>query len=346
MVKNVFRILPVVALTVVLTAAMTMPDKAGAAVSAKKPKATNVQYFKEDGKKTGIKTFTIDTYTYYNMSKNKDLNPSQQSTMKLDDAALLRIAKKQIFPKWGLIAEEVFRDQANQLVTIEGKGMMSSRDSSKKTDFDRHFSTGKVSNGYTDKWAVKDLAEYLSKETSLQNGDTCWDETRVTGITKIGSLNDARTLMGQELRNCSDDNDVSKDEFLGNNHQKNEDTRRLPDLEDDKTGDGFANVVTCVNRAGASGDKEDLEEKGEDIQTDNGQECEGKCHIQDRRRGQEIQKSADAEQEERQDQGQEEGKEGHLQDQSHSHSSRNERIQGRIQNSDCEDQSQLRCPAK
>ena len=254
MVKNVFRILPVVALTLVLTAAMTMPDKAGAAVSAKKPKATNVQYFKEDGKKTGIKTFTIDTYTYYNMSKNKDLNPSQQSTMKLDDAALLRIAKKQIFPKWGLIAEEVFRDQANQLVTIEGKGMMSSRDSSKKTDFDRHFSTGKVSNGYTYKWAVKDLAEYLSKETSLQNGDTCWDETRVTGITKIGSLNDARTLMGQELRNCSDDNDVSKDEFLGNNHQKNEDARRLPDLEDDKTGDGFANVVTCVNRAGASGD--------------------------------------------------------------------------------------------
>ena len=143
MVKNVFRILPVVALTLVLTAAMTMPDKAGAAVSAKKPKATNVQYFKEDGKKTGIKTFTIDTYTYYNMSKNKDLNPSQQSTMKLDDAALLRIAKKQIFPKWGLIAEEVFRDQANQLVTIEGKGMMSSRDSSKKTDFDRHFQQGR-----------------------------------------------------------------------------------------------------------------------------------------------------------------------------------------------------------
>ena len=91
---------------------------------------------------------------------------------------------------------------------------------------------------------------------------------------------------------------------------------------------------TAVQRTFVGQYKEDPEEKGEDIQTDNGQECEGKCHIQDRRRGQEIQKSADAEQEERQDQDQEEGKEGHIQDQSHSHSSRNERIQGRIQNSD------------
>ena len=255
MVKKYCRVLPMAILALMLTLAVAMPDQAGAATDPKKPKATNVQYYTDDNdKKIGIKTFTLDPYTSYNMSKNAEINESGEQTMKLDDKVLLKIAQKQIFPKWGIIAEGIFRDQANQLVTIEGSGMMSSYDSSKSNDFDRHFSTGKVSNGYKDEWAVEDLAKALAQEKSSQKGKTCWDETRFTGVTKIGSLNDARTLMGQELRNCSDDNDVSKDEFLGNNHQKNEDKRRLPDLEDDKTGDGYANIVTCVNRAGASGD--------------------------------------------------------------------------------------------
>ncbi len=249
------RTLPMIAAAFVLAFGMLMPQQASAASEAsKQPKATNVQYVKDSsGKNTGIKCFTIDPFTYSNLSQNTVINPNNASTLKLDDATLLRIAKQDIFPKWGVIAEGIFRDQANQLVTIEGSGMMSS-DTSSKTSFDRHFSTGKVSNGYTDNWAVKDLAAYLGSSSGTHQGKLCWDEVRVTGPTQIGSLNGARTLMGQELRNCSDDNDVSKDDFLGNDYQKNDDKRRLPDLEDDKSGDGFANIVTCVNRAGASGD--------------------------------------------------------------------------------------------
>lgn len=242
----------VVAVAVAITIAV--PQQTFAANDVKKPEATNVQYVTDnDGNKTGIKTFTISPYTYYNLSQDDTIKDGDKQTLQLNDAKLLQIAKRQIFPKWGIIAEGIFRDQANQLVTIEGSGMMSSSTTSKNS-FDRHFSTGKVSNGYDYDWAVNDLAQALSQETSSQKGKTCWDETRITGITQIGNLDDARTLMGQELRNCSDDNDVSKDDFLGNNHQKSEDTRRLPDLEDDKTSDGFANIVTCVNRAGASAD--------------------------------------------------------------------------------------------
>jgi len=242
----------IIAIAVAITIAA--PQQALAASDAKKPKATDVQYVTdESGTKTGIKTFTISPYTYYNLSQDSVINKDKDRTLKLNDAKLLQIAKRQIFPKWAVIAEGIFRDQANQLVTIEGSGMMSSSTTASNS-FDRQFSTGKVSNGYKYDWSVSDLSQLLSQETSSMKGKTCWDETRVTGVTQIGNLSGARTLMGQELRNCSDDNDISKDEFLGNSHQKNEDKRRLPDLENDKSGDGFANIVTCVNRAGSSGD--------------------------------------------------------------------------------------------
>ena len=245
--------LSIIAIAMAVTIAM--PQQISAASDAKKPSATNVQYVTDDqNNKIGIKSFTINPYIYYNLSQDEVINSQHDRTLKLDDAKLLQIARQQIFPKWSIIAEGIFRDQADQLVTIKGSKMMS-LSTAVPESFDRHFCTGKVSNGYTDEdWSVDDLANELCQEKSSLKGKTCWDEVRVTGITQIGSLNGARTLMGQELRNCSDDDDITKDEFLGNNHQKNEDKRRLPDLEDDKSGDGFANIVTCVNRVGATGD--------------------------------------------------------------------------------------------
>ncbi|MDO4859952.1 MAG: hypothetical protein Q4A48_02890, partial [Bacillota bacterium] len=255
--KKKIGAIAVFAIAFLTAAAFMMPADIYAAEAKDKPVAKNVQYYKDGDKTTGIKSFTITPYTYYNMSGDSVLNPGGDPTMVLDDRQLLTIAQKQIFPRWGVIAEGIFRDQASQLVTIEGSGMMSSSTDAKQS-FDRHFSYERpgVDSSYKKYgWAVADLAKELgTATTSSQNGDTCWDETRVTGITAISSLNDARTLMGQELRNCSDDNDVSKDDFLGNGFQKTEDKHRLPDLENDKTGSGYCNVVTCVNRAGSSGD--------------------------------------------------------------------------------------------
>ena len=60
--------------------------------------------------------------------------------------------------------------------------------------------------------------------------------------------------MGQELRNASDDDDNTRDEFLGNEFDKKNPKRRLPMMEKTDSGYGFANIVTCVNRAGRSAD--------------------------------------------------------------------------------------------
>ncbi len=251
-------------LALVLTVTFSLPygfvtKKVSAADdSKKKAVATDVHYYPTDDvspkNRTGIKSFTLDPYTYYNMSKDSSLNPSGESTMNLNDATLKRIAENQIFPKWSVIAEGIFRDQANQLVTIEGSGMMSSNPLDKES-FDRHFSTNKKDiKGYSDKWSIADLSKELRNPYYNHKGEICWDEVRTEGISQISSLADARKMMGQSLRNCSDDNDVSVDDFLGNAKQKTDSKFRLPDLDDDKSGAGFCNVVTSVNRAGASGD--------------------------------------------------------------------------------------------
>ena len=221
-----------------------------------KPVAANVSYYTDDGKKTGIQSFTIEPYTYYNIGRDETINPKGTDTIVLNTAKLKDIAVKEIFPKWSIIAEGIFRDKADQLVTIEGSGLMSSS----KTDansFDRQFNFRKkgVDTGYSDyDWSIGDFAGMLSRSSSRHDGKVNWDEMRATGIVSIGSLADARKLMGQELRNCSDDNDNTVDDFLANKKDKSSNEYRLPDLDNNKSGSGFASIVTCVNRAGASGD--------------------------------------------------------------------------------------------
>lgn len=256
--KHGLRRVSVLVFALILTVTFTVPKTVFGDEDTKKPKATNVHYYPSDDAalkdRTGVKSFTIEPYTFYNMSKDRKVNPSGDDTMNLDDATLKRIAVNQIFPKWSVVAEGIFRDQASQLVTIEGSGMMSSSTTAAQS-FDRHFSYGRKDvSGYNYNWALKDLSEELRGESYRHQGEICWDEVRREGISQIGSLADARKMMGQSLRNCSDDNDISTDEFLGNDKQKTDSKFRLPDLEDKNTGSGFCNIVTCVNRAGASGD--------------------------------------------------------------------------------------------
>ena len=249
-----------VALVFVVAVSFCVPSMTYVKADAKKPRATSVHYYPNDTvpakERTGIKSFTIEPYTYYNMSKNTSINPSGKSTMKLDDATLERIAVNNIFPKWGVIAESFFRDQADQLVTIEGSGMMSNS----KTDsnsFDKHFSFDRpgVDDDYSDyDWSVRDLASQLASSGLRHDGETNWDEMRREGISAISSLADARKMMGQSLRNCADDDNNTVDDFLGNKKDKSDNLYRLPDLADDKTGSGFCNIVTSVNRAGSSAD--------------------------------------------------------------------------------------------
>lgn len=241
--KKVLRI-AVIAFALIVGFGYTMPATSFAA-DMKSPTATDVKYVKgTDGKNTGIKSFTIEPYTYLN------LEPGE--TVKLDDGKLREIAAKEIFPRWSIIANEVFRDQADQLVTIEGSGMMD-KDKTKDNSFDKHFNTNNksVSGAYSKyDWSVDNLAEKLALTESKHVGKTENDEMRATGITAIGNLSGARTLMGQELRNCSDDNDNTVDDFLGNSADKTKEDYRLKPLEDASKGSGFASIVTCVNRHG------------------------------------------------------------------------------------------------
>ena len=233
--KKMFVRIAVMTLALIISAGYVMPETAFA-TDMKNPTATNVNYVTENGKKTGIKSFTIEPYTYVNLEPGK--------TVSLDDGQLREIAAKEIFPRWSYIADGVFRDQADQLVTIEGSGMMSSSKDAKNS-FDKHFNTSK-NGGYDSKWAISSLPEMLSSSEEKHQGEQCWDEMRATGITAIGSLSGARTLMGQELRNCSDDNDISVDEFLGNSYDKTKNERRLPALEDEKNGTGSG--FTCISK--------------------------------------------------------------------------------------------------
>ncbi|MDO4870098.1 MAG: hypothetical protein Q4A65_07455 [Bacillota bacterium] len=267
--RRIVNFVAVCLLSLMVTVAFCSPADTYAAGTTKKPKADAVDYYKDSsGKLTGIKSITINPFTYYNVSRDPELNPaSDKSTMVLDEAAMRTIAAKQIFPRWGVIAEGIFRDQANQLVTIEGSGMMSS-DGGASNSFDRHFSKSKPGiSGYNYDWALDDLASTLgnpedkSKHSSSElsefvrlKGSTNYDEVVYSGLFPINNLKEARTLMGKSLRACADDNDLTVDDFLGNSYDKTNNKYRLPDLDNDKTGGGLCNVVTCVNRAGSSGD--------------------------------------------------------------------------------------------
>ena len=272
--RNVIRSVFVLALALIMTLG-TLPMEVSAASTKKKPKATNVEYYEDaNNKKTGIKSFFISPNTYYNISRDPAVNPSitgdnPSPTIDLTVDTLKNIAVKHIFPRWGVIAEGIFRDQASQLVTIEGSGMMSSTKDANES-FDKHFSykrKGVPENYHEYKWALEDLASTLGNppskggksttdmpEFAILQGSTNNDEVVFSGVYPINNLSEARTMMGKGLRACADDNDLTIDDFLGNDYDKSNSKYRLPDLDNDKTQDGFVNIVTCVNRAGASAD--------------------------------------------------------------------------------------------
>ena len=258
--KRLLSVFGVLALAFALTAAFSVPEKALAGGTKNKPKVDGeVEYYlDENNDRVAIKNFTIDPYTYYNICKGE----------KLSKRNLKSIVEQHVFPRWGVIAEGIFRDQANQLVTIEGSGMMSS-DKNASESFDRHFSYGKsgVSSGYSGySWSLSNLAEMLGYDKTggkgnaeltdfkIIQGSTNNDEVVSSGIQPINNLNDARTLMGRSLRACADDNDLTVDDFLGNGKDKSGNEYRLPAINDDKTRGGYVNIVTCNNRAGSSGD--------------------------------------------------------------------------------------------
>ncbi|MBQ9179477.1 MAG: hypothetical protein IJ132_01595 [Firmicutes bacterium] len=264
--RRLLSVFGVLALAFALTAVFSVPESAYASGTKAKPKVDGeVHYYDkkdESGATTGkgIDYFTLNPYTYYNICKDSG---------KLTKDQIRTIAEKHIFPRWGVIAEGMFRDQASQLVTIEGSGMMSS-DKNASESFDRHFSYGKkgVNTGYSGyNWSVSDLADMLGHDKTsgksstddlsdfkIIKGSTNNDEVVSCGIHPINNLNDARTMMGRSLRACADDNDLSVDDFLGNGKDKSGNEYRLPALADDKTGGGYVNIVTCNNRAGSSGD--------------------------------------------------------------------------------------------
>ena len=233
--KKKIGAIAVFAIAFLTAAAFMMPADIYAAEAKDKPVAKNVQYYKDGDKTTGIKSFTITPYTYYNMSGDSVLNPSGDPTMVLDDRQLLTIAQKQIFPRWGVIAEGIFRDQASQLVTIEGSGMMSSTKDANES-FDKHFSykrKGVPENYHEYKWALEDLASTLGNppskggksttdmpEFAILQGSTNNDEVVFSGVYPINNLSEARTMMGKGLRACADDNDLTIDDFLGNDYDK------------------------------------------------------------------------------------------------------------------------------
>lgn len=244
-------------LALMMAVVFAVPTQAFGTKFDPSPTAKDVKYIVDkNGKRTGIGSLKIGPYNYLNLSQDKLMNPKGEATVTLSKDLLREYTKTRLFPMWATIAEGVFNDQADQFVTIEGSKMMTSGGSGKNA-FLRHFSYGKVGvpGDYAEyDWSLEDLSGVLQAREPMTKGVRCWDYAHSTGIVDVASLDAARTRMGQELRNHSDDDDNSVDDFLANQKPKNDPYRRLPAMEDKESGYGFANIVTCVNRAGASGD--------------------------------------------------------------------------------------------
>lgn len=89
-------------LAMMTTAFFAVPNTANAFEDPKKPVATNVHYYPNDTvpvkDRTGIKSFSLAPYTYYNLSKDTNINPDKKDTIKLDDATIKRIVKTRYSP--------------------------------------------------------------------------------------------------------------------------------------------------------------------------------------------------------------------------------------------------------
>lgn len=243
-------------LTVMLVMGFAFPLNVFGAGGNPNATASDVQYIEKDGKKTGIKSINIDPYTYVNLSQSEVLNPNGDATMTLSKDVLRKIAQERLFPAWGPIAEAVFASEADQFCSIYADNMMS-KDPRNKDSFVRQFAMGKEEIvrdklGYYEDWTLWSLGRTLANKNEENQGEINNDYSHSTGIVDMASLDAARTRMGQELRNASDDDDVSRDDFLANKYDKNNLRRRLTLLEQSDSGYGFANIVTCVNRAGKS----------------------------------------------------------------------------------------------
>ncbi len=235
-------------MTAIMVSTLLVPYSVQASGSKSKPTSEGIDYIMKDGKKIGINKIELNPYTYINIEDTG-------GTVNLSTDKLREITKNKLMKKWSLVAEGFFRDQASQLVTIEGSGMMSSSKTAKQS-FDRHFNYGRsdVSSGYHYDWSLSDFAATMSNASEEKKGSRNNDYFRGTPLTDIGSLHDARRLMGQELENCNSHGNVSTDEFLGNDRQQSDPKYRLPDLEKTDATKGFCKVLTCVNEAGASWD--------------------------------------------------------------------------------------------
>ena len=247
--KNYLKHLAAGLFALTMTVSLAVPVQLSAAfVSGSKPKLNSNPVYITDanGKKTGIKTFSIGPYTYNNLSVDKDITSTP--TVELTTETQRKIVSKYLMPQWSAIAAELFQDQADQLVTIKGTGMMS-RNVNERNSFDRQFNYKRagVPQVYNedDVWAIPDLAAALASKDAFTAGKRMKDYRHYTGLVSISSLKEARRLMGQELRNAADDDDNTVDDFLGNDYDKSKGEYRLPDLQKDTRG-GFASVVTSI----------------------------------------------------------------------------------------------------
>ncbi|MBQ9043492.1 MAG: InlB B-repeat-containing protein [Eggerthellaceae bacterium] len=172
-------------------------------------------------------------------------------TLTLSTSALQGIVKTELLPRWSGVAAAIFRDQAGQLVDLYGeqpnKGNMS------QNGFDAYFNmSGSGNTKYKDEtWSCYSLRDKLAQTDASHAGDPGWDQFAITGVKRVSSLNEARTMMGQALRDCQNNDGLSVDEFLGVDEGGE---TRLDALQSDDSTTGFVNIVTAINCKGSSSD--------------------------------------------------------------------------------------------
>ena len=190
-----------------------------------------VEYYKQNGVRTGIKEIYLDPYTYYDCSGNKPAH--------IDAAYLTSIFQRNL--SCGNTNVNILGDWANVAAGIFETG-------GKYTCTDNFADCyGKEYDNDTDENCY--IAQLLSDSGAKSGGSKGKDNYHSTGLSVAKSLNDVRNKMGSEIADGINRKICSASDILGQG--KNCDDA-LPELKDEKTQTVLYNMATSISRSGST----------------------------------------------------------------------------------------------
>lgn len=181
--------------------------------------AENIEFYEEEGVRTGLKSITIDPYTYYNVGD------TDGGTV-VDLNFLQNLVETELLGKWSQLAEDIFRVHPREAWFSDNN----------TRNFEEMFNKKEGSGQKID------ISEDLNHADFYNSGGT--NRFRIKGLTYTTSLADVRTKMSEEMDVLAG-SDASAGWFLGDGISSNA-LAKMRDDTDKK--DVFYNIVTTYEQ--------------------------------------------------------------------------------------------------